>query len=351
MTEKNRGILLNVGCRAGKNPNWVGIDSRPRLGVDILHDLESFPYPFEDSSCISIAAAHVVEHIHPVKFIPWMNEMWRLLKPDGQLAISCPYAGSVGFWSDPTHVNGVNENTFKYFDPSEVAYMEYTPNPWRIEQLVFRAGSNIEVLMRKRTFEVDRVSVLAGQSIVIGAIQKLTELSAFYSFIDGNRMDTVVEIGTANGGVLFGLCALASDKAKIASIDLPGGKFGGGYTEEATKRFRGFAREKQRMTFIREDSHKESTLERLKGFLKGDRVDLLFIDGDHTYEGVKKDWEMYSPLVRKGGVIGFHDICHHPHVPDCKVDKFWKEVKKGKKAKEFIDKDNPFWGGIGVITV
>jgi predicted O-methyltransferase YrrM len=42
--------------------------------------------------------------------------------------------------------------------------------------------------------------------------------------------------------------------------------------------------------------------------LKDNKVDFLFIDADHSYEGVKKDFEMYSPLVRKGGIIAFHDI-------------------------------------------
>lgn len=55
------------------------------------------------------------------------------------------------------------------------------------------------------------------------------------------------------------------------------------------------------------DSHKPETLEYVKGFLKKRKVDFLFIDGDHTYEGVKKDYEMYSPLVKRDGVIAFHD--------------------------------------------
>jgi predicted O-methyltransferase YrrM len=87
----------------------------------------------------------------------------------------------------------------------------------------------------------------------------------------------------------------------------------------------------------------------LKRILGDTPVDFLFIDGDHTYEGVKKDYEMYSPLVKKGGLIAFHDICYHAQEPRCQVDKFWKEVKKGKKATEIIDNTDKAWGGIGVI--
>jgi predicted O-methyltransferase YrrM len=42
------------------------------------------------------------------------------------------------------------------------------------------------------------------------------------------------------------------------------------------------------------------------------RLDFLFIDGDHTYEGVKQDFEMYTPLVRKGGLVAMHDIVPPP---------------------------------------
>jgi predicted O-methyltransferase YrrM len=149
--------------------------------------------------------------------------------------------------------------------------------------------------------------------------------------------------------VFYGLCQLAKEDATIISIDLPGGPFGGGYTAEEERRFQAFGRNGQTLYFVKADSHAESTLKNLKDILKKRPIDLLLIDGDHTYDGVKKDWEMYSPLVKKGGVVAFHDICHHPTVPECQVEKFWKEVKHGKKTLEFIDKEDQSWGGIGVV--
>ena len=51
-------------------------------------------------------------------------------------------------------------------------------------------------------------------------------------------------------------------------------------------------------------------------------IDVLFIDGDHTYEGVKADYEKYEPFVKDGGIILMHDITHrHFGVKD-----FWKEI-------------------------
>ena len=60
-----RGLMLDVGCRDRKESHFTGINGRMYEGVDVVHDLESFPYPFEDESCITVKAAHVVEHIKP----------------------------------------------------------------------------------------------------------------------------------------------------------------------------------------------------------------------------------------------------------------------------------------------
>jgi predicted O-methyltransferase YrrM len=78
-------------------------------------------------------------------------------------------------------------------------------------------------------------------------------------------------------------------------------------------------------------------------------VDFLFIDGDHTYEGVKQDFETFSSLVVVGGVIALHDVCDHSlSFPDCKVRRFWEEIKDKYEWKEFIGEPNT-WGGIGMI--
>lgn len=73
----------------------------------------------------------------------------------------------------------------------------------------------------------------------------------------------------------------------------------------------------------------------------------LSIDGDHTYEGVKQDFKMYSGLVER--VIALNDIVHHPCVPDCQVDRFWEEIKRKYKNKEIISSKNQNWAGIGIV--
>ena len=60
------GYQLDVGCGGNKHgPDWLGIDKRALEGVDIVHDLEVFPWPLEDETVIRAIASHVVEHINP----------------------------------------------------------------------------------------------------------------------------------------------------------------------------------------------------------------------------------------------------------------------------------------------
>ncbi len=162
----------------------------------------------------------------------------------------------------------------------------------------------------------------------------------------------ILEIGTANGGSLFCFCKLAREDAVIISIDLPEGPFGGGYPEWKIPIYQAFKKENQKLYLLRKDSHREETLEEIKKILNGNQLDFIFIDGDHSYEGVKMDYEMYSSLVRKGGVIAFHDIAPRGN-PEFAggVPNFWQEIKVNFKIKEFIQNiDQECWG-IGIIYI
>lgn len=161
----------------------------------------------------------------------------------------------------------------------------------------------------------------------------------------------MLEIGTSRGGTLFLFTRMIDSSAIIISLDLPKGKFGGGYEDFKIPFFSNFAQENQRIFLVRADSHLSSSLSTIKSILKGQEIDFLFIDGDHTYEGVKKDFQMYSPLLRKGGLIAFHDICKHPSSWGCGVDKFWNEIKTAYLHQEIIDNPHQDWAGIGVLYI
>lgn len=172
------------------------------------------------------------------------------------------------------------------------------------------------------------------------------ELRSLGELLANLHPEHALEIGTASGGTLLFLTRLASPEATIVSIDLPSGRFGGGYAAGRRSFYQHFARRKQVLHLFQEDSHSAETLSRVKAMFGGQPLDYLFIDGDHAYEGVKSDFEMYGPLVRKGGLIAFHDIVEGKPEMVGGVPQFWREVRSGYNHSEFIS--DPLQGGWGI---
>ena len=181
-------------------------------------------------------------------------------------------------------------------------------------------------------------------------LQVREEISALLDRVSRETVHSYIEIGTSNGGTLFLLSQLFAPDALLISIDLPGALFGGGYVWWQIPTFKMFTYGKQKLHLLRADSHSQETLSRVKSILQDKKIDLLFIDGDHTYEGVKKDFALYSPLVKDGGTIIFHDIVVHSTSTQCEVNKFWNEIKGRYPSTEIIQDPNQHWAGIGLLT-
>lgn len=189
------------------------------------------------------------------------------------------------------------------------------------------------------------------EDITVRPSQVRQEIRALSELVARRQPKCVIEIGTNNGGTLFLWTQLAHKNATVISVDLPGGAFGGGYPTWRIPLYNAFRRENQSLYLIRGDSHELATRERVLQHLGELKVDFLFIDGDHTYEGVKHDFELFSPLVRPGGIIAFHDILPHPVESGCEVDRFWGEVKEHFQHEELIHDAAQGWAGIGVLFV
>ena len=178
--------------------------------------------------------------------------------------------------------------------------------------------------------------------------QFVEEISQLAVAMEERKPKMVMEIGTANGGTLFMASRLATADATIISVDLPGGKFGGGYPDWKVPIYSSFARKDQKLHLLRKDSHADSTFEEVKGILNGELLDYFFIDGDHTYEGVKLDFEKYRALVKPGGMVVFHDIVVHPESA-CDVYRYWNEVKEQYPHRTFVKDWEQAKFGIGVL--
>lgn len=183
------------------------------------------------------------------------------------------------------------------------------------------------------------------------SFQIRSELLGLGSVLAAMRPARALEIGTAQGGTLLLLTRLASPSAAILSVDLPGGSFGGGYSQRRAWCYRRFARRHQKLHLIWGDSHDDETLQRVKSSLGGQPLDYLFIDGDHSYEGVKRDFELYSALVRPDGIVAFHDIVEGPGERVGGVPRFWREIRSQYRFKEFVHDPLQQGMGIGVLYI
>ncbi len=169
--------------------------------------------------------------------------------------------------------------------------------------------------------------------------QNPLEIEDLYRTVCDLSPSQVLEVGTARGGTLYLWTQAATAHATIVSVDLPEGDFGGAYPPEKVPFYREFARAGQTLHLLRKDSHDPQTIAEVRSLFVSGPVDFAFIDGDHTYAGVKADFVNYGPLVRPGGLIAFHDILPRPDMPAIQVDKFWAELKTVYQTRELIGTD------------
>lgn len=181
----------------------------------------------------------------------------------------------------------------------------------------------------------------------IKAMQDDREFTALVRRIIDAQPRVIVEIGTRSGGTLFAWVRASRAAELVISIDLPDGRFGGGYDRRRGKLYREFAADRPhtKMVMLRADSHAPETLRAAREALGGRPIDFLFIDGDHTYAGVKNDFEQYGALVAPGGMIAFHDI--RTTGREREVSALWQELKTHHDCEEIAFKPDHL--GIGIV--
>jgi hypothetical protein len=114
-------IRLDIGCGPNKKPDWLGVDAIAFPGVDVVHDLRSGVWPWEDSSVAESQASHFIEHLTNFndkwERVHFFNELWRITVPDGKCTLIFPHWASNRFYGDPTHKEPISEMSFYYLDP------------------------------------------------------------------------------------------------------------------------------------------------------------------------------------------------------------------------------------------
>jgi predicted O-methyltransferase YrrM len=190
---------------------------------------------------------------------------------------------------------------------------------------------------------LDAVYAAGDEPLELGPFQVRSEITAFVSLVSEEQPRRVLEIGTWRGGTLYLLAWASGPGARLLSLDVR--RLG-----PLHRLLIGRIATRGRTVVLRSaDSHAPETRAQVAAFFGGDALDLLFIDGDHSYEGVREDYELFSPLVRPGGLIAFHDIVDGDEVRVGGVPRFWREVRDSlEEPVEFVESWSQGGFGIGV---
>jgi len=181
--------------------------------------------------------------------------------------------------------------------------------------------------------------------------QKDSEIKYLYDLVQERKCRIIGEIGTYKGGSLYILTQAAPPNSKMISVDI-------NYPIERKIAHRKFAKKGSKVVCIEGDTKDQRTFNRVEKHLGRQKFDLLFIDGDHSLFGVMNDYVRYSPLVKKSGLIVFHDIQpvnqqeSHAIIPEHvgEVPMFWKLLKEsGVETTEIIENEDQNGAGLGII--
>ncbi len=178
----------------------------------------------------------------------------------------------------------------------------------------------------------------------VDSVQIREEILALANAVDALEPKTILEIGTCNGGSLFIWANLASEL--VVTCDLNKAKIRDGLYQQFPPPSSGC-----KIVSLAGDSHERSFRKEVEAALDGRAVDFLFIDGDHTEEGVEADFKMYKDLVRPGGIIAFHDIVLNQPTPNNQVYYLWQRIKSSHRTEEFVQDYDQVGFGIGIVHV
>jgi predicted O-methyltransferase YrrM len=183
-----------------------------------------------------------------------------------------------------------------------------------------------------------------------GPHQVQSEITGFLEFAAQINPQSACEIGTAAGGTTFLLGQSLQSVRHMIGVDL---------TVRNKSKLRFFVRPTRQISLVTGSSYDPVIFAQVQQILADHKLDLLFIDGDHNYDGVKQDFLLYRHLVRPGGIIAFHDI-----MPDYMtrygqntgnwagdVPKLWQRIKDlYPQHHEFVADRNQDGLGIGAIV-
>jgi SAM-dependent methyltransferase len=129
---------INIGAGKDIKDGYVNHDISDLPGINVVHDLNTFPWPWEDDSFDEVLMLDILEHLD--NFVGSIEEIYRILKVGGKVTIRVPYWNHSCAYIDPTHKRGFHEHTFHFFDVDSHYYKErgyYSKASFKIIDEVF----------------------------------------------------------------------------------------------------------------------------------------------------------------------------------------------------------------------
>lgn len=186
-------------------------------------------------------------------------------------------------------------------------------------------------------------------SVPVHTAQKTWELMQLVNLYRGLEPQRVLEIGTEIGGTLWHWLQHAVPPALVVSVD-DMASLNHEQKENLPGIWQAWCPAGVKLEVITANSRDPGIIAKVSVLLP--EVDFLFIDGDHTYDGVKADWMNYGPMVRPGGLVAFHDLITPEFGKHVKVPELWKEIREaGYPTCELFADPGESWGGIGVVQL
>ncbi len=131
-------IKLNLGAGKDIKAGWINHDIASLPSIDVVHDLNEYPWPWVENNFDEILAMDILEHLDD--FVKTMEELHRILNPGGIVTIRVPYWNHSHAYIDPTHKRGYHEHAFRFFDVDSPYYQErdyYSSCKFKIVDEVF----------------------------------------------------------------------------------------------------------------------------------------------------------------------------------------------------------------------
>jgi len=172
--------VLDVGCGERKkkieNAAVIGVDLSAGPGVDVVADLNCFPWPFKDNEFDQVICDDVLEHLE--KTINVVEELHRITKNGGVIKISVPHYTSDNYYTDITHTRPFSSRSFDFFDPKIAGvHHYYSKARFRIRKKVI-GFSEVMPSGRKHPPNIHR---LLGIQAIVNGFPRIYE--KFFAFI------------------------------------------------------------------------------------------------------------------------------------------------------------------------